>query len=78
MGGLSGLKILRLEGNSISSVDNLSAIAGNLSSLWLAFNKITSVAGLSGLSAGCTLNLGGNPVSDWSPVSHVKSVTGRP
>lgn len=48
-----------------------------LSYLDLSMNNISDVSSLKNLHATATLWLLGNPVTDWTPVSHIKNVLGR-
>ena len=86
---LTNLKSLDLNSNEISDLSPLAGLI-NLTSLDLHYQGIydeitrdfrstlTDITALAELTNLNRLNLTGNEITDWSPVSHVENVNGRP
>jgi len=81
LSNLTNLERLILESNQISDITPLTSLT-NLRSLALGYNQITDLTPLSNLknldTAGGYLDVGMNPIYDWTPISHVTRVWGRP
>ena len=74
---LTNLTELNLDVNNISDISALSKLT-NLTELYLGNNNITNISALSKLTNLTKLDLRNNNISDWTPVSHVPFVYGRP
>jgi len=73
------MNVLLLNGNQIVDISQISKLT-NLNDLWLHNNEISDLSPLSEfeIRSGGTFNLRGNPITDWSPVAHIRNVDGRP
>ena len=80
---MAWLNDLYLANNSIFDLSPLSDLAAvrepylNLN-LYFENNLISDLSPLASLTGIMELDLRGNPVTDWSPVSHIENVLGRP
>jgi Leucine-rich repeat (LRR) protein len=69
---LTNLRRLNSLYNQITDISPLSGLA-NLTGLNLENNQITDLTPLSGFT-NLSLNLHGNPITDWSPVAHIVDI----
>lgn len=66
LNGCAKLKILSLGRNVIKKIEKLEDVAGTLEELWVSYNQISSLDGLSGLPNLTTLYMSNNLIKAWS------------
>ncbi len=71
---LTKLKILSLGRNQIKKIEHLDANAASLEELWMSYNQISSLDGLSSLVNLTTLYLSNNSIKAWSELDKLVSV----
>ncbi|MCL2436616.1 MAG: stalk domain-containing protein [Clostridiales bacterium] len=76
LSGLYNLERMNLGINQISDISTLSNFT-SVRVLQLHHNQISDISPLSELT-GLELWLFENPITDWSPVAHIRTVSGRP
>lgn len=64
--GMGKLKILSLGRNAIKKIEKLEDVAGTLEELWLSYNAISTLDGLSHLTNLTTLYLSNNLIKSWA------------
>lgn len=77
----TGLTGLNLNNNNITDISPLNTFSNlaNITNLNLSTNQISDISALSGLSASTVVDLRFNEdITDWAPVTHIPTVTGRP
>ena len=72
--GLTGLKVLQMQGNSISDISALKGLT-SLTRLYLNSNSISDISALEDLTALTTLFLNNNDIIDISPLEDLTSLT---
>jgi dynein light chain 1 len=65
---MEALKILSLSRNMIKKIERLEDVAATLEELWISYNSISSLDGLSACSKLATLYIGNNRIADWAEV----------
>ena len=63
------LRILSLSRNSIGRISGLEEVSATLEELWLSYNAVSKLEGLSSLAKLVTLFLGNNKVAKWEEVA---------
>ncbi|KAL7452287.1 hypothetical protein ACHAWC_004016, partial [Mediolabrus comicus] len=71
--GMTELKILSLGRNNLKKVEKLEDVAGTLEQLWLSYNQIASLDGLSCLSNLTTLYCSNNLIKSFSELDKLKA-----
>ena len=66
LAGMEKLTILSLSRNLIKRIEKLEDVASTLQELWLSYNQISILDGLSSCSSLTTLYLANNKISDWA------------
>jgi len=66
LAGMEKLTILSLSRNLIKRIEKLEDVASTLQELWLSYNQISTLDGLSSCSSLTTLYLANNKISDWA------------
>ncbi len=66
LAGMSKLKILSLGRNLIKKIEKLEDIASSLEELWISYNFITSLDGLSACTNLTTLYISNNLIKNWA------------
>lgn len=69
--GMSRLKILSLGRNVIKRIERLDDVADTLEELWLSYNQIASLDGLSNLRNLTTLYLANNNIRSWQELDKI-------
>ena len=83
LAGLANLEMLILGSNQITDISPLTGLT-NLESLGFLDNQITDISPLAEIAERNPnldwnwVNFSRNPIIDWSPVSHIETVWGRP
>ncbi|CAK4085256.1 unnamed protein product [Aphanomyces euteiches] len=68
------LRILSLGRNQIKKIEKLDDVSDTLEELWLSYNAITSLDGLSGLSNLTTLYLSNNQIKNWDELDKLSNL----
>ncbi|CAM6031961.1 unnamed protein product, partial [Sphagnum compactum] len=63
---MTRLKILSLGRNQIKKIERLEDVAGTLEELWISYNQISSLDGLSALTKLTTLYISNNLIKSWN------------
>ena len=63
------LRILSLSRNNIGRISGLEEVSATLEELWLSYNAISKLEGLSSLAKLVTLYLGNNKIAKWEEVA---------
>ena len=63
------LRILSLSRNNIGRISGLEEVSATLEELWLSYNALTKLEGLSSLAKLVTLYLGNNKIAKWEEVA---------
>ena len=72
--GMSKIKILSLARNQIKKIEKLEDVAGTLEELWLSYNAISTLDGVSALTNLTTLYLSNNIIKSWSELEKLQSL----
>lgn len=67
--GMGKVRIYSLARNRIKKIEKLEDVADTLEQLWLSYNEISSLDGLSSLVNLQVLYLGNNRITDWAELS---------
>lgn len=67
--GMGKVRIYSLARNRIKKIEKLEDVADTLEQLWLSYNEISSLDGLSSLINLQVLYLGNNRITDWAELS---------
>jgi dynein light chain 1 len=70
--GMTELKTLSLGRNNIKKIEKLEDVAGTLTQLWLSYNQITSLDGLSCLTNLTTLYCSNNLIKSFDELDKLK------
>ena len=62
----------------LAEMVTIGEIPADVEHLFLSNNQISDIDALSGVEDTMFLDLSDNPITDWSPVSHIDIVNGRP
>jgi len=73
LAAMDDLELVMVTNNQIVNIDGLSG-KKKLGEAWLGSNKITDLGPLGDAGQLATLLVQGNPITDWTPVAHVKNV----
>ncbi|KAL0118562.1 hypothetical protein PUN28_009319 [Cardiocondyla obscurior] len=68
------LKILSLSRNNIKTFSGLEAIGDHLEELWISYNLIEKIKGVSAFKALRVLYMGNNLVKDWSEFNRLQEI----
>ena len=71
---MDSLKILSLSRNLVKKIEKLEDVSRTLEELWLSYNQISSLDGLSSCSSLTTLYLANNRISDWGEVEKLAAL----
>eukprot|EP00578_Thalassiosira_sp_NH16_P005802 CAMPEP_0181131760 /NCGR_PEP_ID=MMETSP1071-20121207/30629_1 /TAXON_ID=35127 /ORGANISM="Thalassiosira sp., Strain NH16" /LENGTH=193 /DNA_ID=CAMNT_0023218039 /DNA_START=1364 /DNA_END=1945 /DNA_ORIENTATION=- len=71
--GMSELKILSLGRNNIKKIEKLEDVAGTLEQLWISYNQIASLDGLSCLTNLVTLYCSNNLIKSFAELDKLKA-----
>merc|ERR1719498_1426312 len=63
------LRILSLGRNNIKRIQGLEEVSATLEELWISYNMVTTLEGLSSLAKLVTLFVGNNKINKWDEVS---------
>ena len=63
------LRILSLSRNSIGRISGLEEVSATLEELWMSYNAVSKLEGLSSLAKLVTLFLGNNKIAKWEEVA---------
>jgi len=74
LAGMTSLRILSLGRNAIKKIEKLDDVAETLEELWISYNQITSLDGLSGLTNLSTLYIGNNNIKSWNELDKLKDL----
>ncbi|CAN0543200.1 unnamed protein product, partial [Ectocarpus sp. 12 AP-2014] len=66
LAGMKNLKILSLGRNCIKKIEKLDDVAESLEELWISYNQVTTLDGLSNLSNLTRLYMSNNSVKSWA------------
>ena len=69
--GMANLKVLSLGRNNIKKIEKLEDVALTLEQLWISYNSISSLDGLSCLSKLTTLYMSNNSIKSFNELSHL-------
>lgn len=69
--GMAKLKVLSLGRNNIKKIEKLEDVALTLEQLWISYNSISSLDGLSCLSKLTTLYMSNNSIKSFNELSHL-------
>jgi dynein light chain 1, axonemal len=86
LAGMKRLRVLSLGRNVLKRIEKLEDVAETLEEVWLSYNQITSLDGLSNLSNLTTLYISNNNIKSWAELdklqglAHLRDVlfTGNP
>ncbi|CAM9108255.1 unnamed protein product, partial [Sphacelaria rigidula] len=70
---MKNLKILSLGRNCIKKIEKLDDVAESLEELWISYNQITTLDGLSNLSNLTRLYMSNNCVKNWAELDKLVS-----
>ena len=65
------LRILSLSRNNVSRISGLEEVSATLEELWLSYNAVSKLDGLSSLAKLVTLYLGNNKIAKWEEVARL-------
>jgi len=71
--GMSELRILSLGRNNIKKIEKLEDVSGTLQQLWISYNQISSLDGLSCLRNLTTLYCSNNQIKSFSELDKLKA-----
>lgn len=71
--GMTELKILSLGRNNLKKIEKLDDVSGTLEQLWLSYNQISSLDGLSYLTNLTTLYCSNNLIKSFSELDKLKA-----
>jgi dynein light chain 1 len=74
LAGMESLKILSLSRNLLKKIEKLEDVGGTLEELWLSYNLISSLDGLSACTALQVLYVGNNKISDWAELDKLAAL----
>jgi len=72
--GLPKLKILSLGRNAIKKIEHLDANAASLEELWISYNQISTLDGLSSCTNLTTLYISNNQIKLWTELDKLASL----
>ncbi|CAN0543934.1 unnamed protein product, partial [Ectocarpus sp. 8 AP-2014] len=73
LAGMKKLKILSLGRNCIKKIEKLDDVAESLEELWISYNQVTTLDGLSNLSNLTRLYMSNNSVKSWAELDKLVS-----
>ena len=71
LAGMSKLKVLSLGRNNIKKIEKLEEVTSTLEQLWISYNQISTLDGLSGLENLNTLYMSNNSIKSFSELNHL-------
>ena len=71
--GMTNLKILSIGRNNIKKIEKLDEVAGSLEQLWMSYNQIVTLDGLSSLQNLHTLYMSNNLIKSFTELNHIVS-----
>lgn len=72
--GMSKLRILSLGRNNIKKIEKLEDVASSLEELWISYNQISTLEGISCLRNLHTLYMSNNCIKSFSELEHLSSL----
>jgi dynein light chain 1 len=72
--GMENLKILTLSRNMLKKIEKLEDVAATLEELWISYNLISTLDGLSACQALQVLYAGQNRIADWAEVEKLSAL----
>ena len=75
LNGMRNLKILSLSRNYIKQISGLEAVAETLEELWLSYNLIEKLKGLSVLKVIRVLYISNNLIKDWTEFNRLQEIS---
>ncbi|CAM9722329.1 unnamed protein product [Hapterophycus canaliculatus] len=74
LAGMKNLKILSLGRNCIKKIEKLDDVAESLEELWISYNQVTALDGLSNLSHLTRLYMSNNSVKSWAELDKLSGL----
>lgn len=74
LSGMKKLRILSLGRNQIKKIEKLDDVSDTLEELWLSYNVIATLDGLSGLTNLTTLYLSNNLIKSWDELDKLANL----
>lgn len=72
--GMTRLKILSLGRNALKKIEHLDANAATLEELWVSYNQISTLDGLSSCTNLTTLYISNNQIKQWTELDKLASL----
>lgn len=74
LAGMTKLKILSIGRNNIKKIEKLEDVASTLKQLWISYNQISSLDGLSCVENLTTLYMSNNAIKSFSDLHHLATL----